>query len=340
MGGVAATTPRKLVLVLAATAAILTLPPPATRAATRPAPRLFAFYSRVDGSLARLEQVGGRVTVLAPNWYALDTATATISGGAPDPHVMELSRTLGFAVWPVVNATIGRSALISTAAGRAKVLASITGLASRYRLAGVTLDMEEMAPEHRRPFTTLLRKLARELHRQKRRLAVYALRRTRTEVRVSAYAYDWPKLAAAADLLLASGYNEHGQSTGPGPVTTRHGFRQLADYAAHISRRKVAPTMGAFGYRWPAGGGRAELVPSGQAELRWPMAATVGDADGRHLVSGGDQIYYESAEDLWARERTVRAVGSRWIGLFSLGREPARFWPGSTLGRASLRVRR
>ena len=235
----------------------------------------------------------------------------------------------------MVNAKVGSSPIIDTPENRAKVIASIAGLAATYRLAGITLDMESMQPEDRPAFTALVRGLARTLHRAKRRLAVYAMRRTREDVRVSAYAYDWPALARAADLLLASGYNEHGQSTGPGPSTTRSGFRALADYAAHISRRKVVPTMGAFGYRWPAGGKRAELVPSGVAETRWPGATPLGNLDGRHLATGGDQIYFESAEDLWARERTVRAVRSRWIGLFSLGREPARYWARSRVGRVA-----
>ena len=272
------------------------------------------------------------MSVLAPNWYALQNATAGIRGGAPDPQVVALSGKLGFRIWPVVNATVGSSPVIDTPENRAKVIASIAGLAATYRLAGITLDMESMQPEDRPAFTALVRGLARTLHRAKRRLAVYALRRTRKDVRISAYAYDWPALARAADLLLASGYNEHGQSTGPGPSTTRSGFRALADYAAHISRRKVVPTVGAFGYRWPAGGKRAELVPSGVAETRWPGATPLG-LDGRHLATGGDEIYFESAEDLWARERTVRAVRSRWIGLFSLGREPARYWARSRVGR-------
>jgi len=317
---------------LAILAACLALLAPDAQAATKRGPKLFAFYSRVGGAeLTRLEQVGRRVSVLAPNWYALDNRTVTIKGGVPDPRVMALSRTLGFAVWPVVNSTIGSSRLIDTADGRAKVVASITALAARHGLAGITLDMESLLPGKREAFTALVRYLSGELHRQGRRLAVYALRRTYTEVRRSAYAYDWPKIAGAADLLLASGYNEHGASTPPGPVTTRHGFRELAEYAARVSRRKVAPVIGAFGYRWPAGGGRAQLIPAGEAETRWPSATLIGSADGRQLVSGGDQIYYESAEDLWARERTVRAVRNRWIALFSLGREPARYWERSKI---------
>jgi hypothetical protein len=135
-------------------------------------------------------------------------------------------------------------------------------------------------------------------------------------------------LARAADLVLASGYNEHSATTAPGPVTTQAGFAALAAYAAATSEAKVAPTMGAFGYRWT--GGSARMISSADAERRWPAAAEVGSADDRS-VPGATPTWYESAEDLWAREQAARRAGTRWIGLFSLGREPERFWERSSV---------
>jgi len=118
--------------------------PQAAAAGSGRAPKLFAFWSNVPGGLRRLEEVGSRVDVLAPNWYTLSPADATIRGGRPNARVTSLSRSLGFAVWPVVNATMGGSALIDTPAGRTRIVERIGALAARYRLAGVTLDMEEM----------------------------------------------------------------------------------------------------------------------------------------------------------------------------------------------------
>ena len=297
--------------------------------ATGAAPKLFAFFSNVPGGLRRLEEVGGRVDVLAPNWYTLSPAGATVHGGRPNARVMALSRRLGFAVWPVVNATMRGSALIDTPAGRAQVVTRIGALAARYRLDGVTLDMEEMQPRQKASFSALARELAAALHAQHRKLAIYAVRRTATEVDDGAAAYDWAALAAAADLVLASGYNEHAATTTPGPVTTRAGFADLAAYAAATSRTKVAPVMGAFGYTWTGGG--ATMLSSANAERRWPVRAETGSADGRSVAAGSARTFFESAEDLWAREREARRAGARWIGLFTLGREPDRFWERSAI---------
>lgn len=300
-------------------------------AATGRVPKLFAFWAR-NGSvgLRRLAEIGSRVTVLAPNFYDLDETSGDIRGAAPDPKVMALSHRLGFSVWPVVNASMASSTLIDSPAGRTKVIRNISGLADQYNMSGVTLDMEEMAPDQQGEFTALVKGLATALHAHGRKLAVYAVRRTTARVNDSAAAYDWPALASAADLLIGSGYDEHGTGTGPGPVTTAQGFSDLLSYATSVSRTKVAPAIASFGWRWH-GSGDPQLIASEQAERRWPVASEIGDASEHVVKRGGDTIYYESAANMWAREQAVRRAGTAWIALFSLGREPERFWERSAL---------
>jgi hypothetical protein len=299
--------------------------PQAAPAASGRAPKLFAFYSAVPGASRRLEEIGSRVEVLAPNWYAMSPATGRTTGSAPDRRVLGLSRRLGFEVWPVVNATMNGSALIESPSGRSAVVRHISALAARHRLDGVTLDMEEMRPGQQAAFSALVAQLASGLHAQRRRLAVYAVRRTAAGAGDSAAAYDWAALARSADLVLASGYNEHGAATAPGPVATSAGFSEVAQYAASVSRSRVAPTLGAIGYRWPSSG-RGQMISSAEAERAWPVRAEVNSADGRSHGTGSTRAAFESAEDLWAREQAARRAGSQWIGLFSLGREPERFW--------------
>ena len=167
----------------------------------------------------------------------------------------KLSRSLGFAVWPVVNATMRGSALIDTPAGRTRIVARIGALAARYRLAGVTLDMEDMLPRKQASYSALVAQLAAALHAERRQLASTPSGAPRP-MSTTAPRPSSPALARAADLVLASGYNEHSATTTPGPVATRTGFAALASYAAATSRARVAPTMGAFGYRWTGGAAR------------------------------------------------------------------------------------
>lgn len=292
-----------------------------------PAPCLFAFVSRVEGDrhLERLRVAGRRVSVVAPNWYLLQLPGGRVSGGA-DGRVRRLARRHRIAVWPVVNARLGFAPALERGGERRRAARAIERLARREGFSGMTLDIEEVRPAERDDFSAFVREVARRLHRAGRWLGVYVPRRGAGRVTRSTAAYDWSALARSADLVLASGYNEHSAFARPGPVTTARGFRDVLRYAGRVSRSRVAPTVGAFGYSWPlVGGGPGRIVPSHEAErlrLDAPRGSRrVGGA--RTYVSGGREVWYETRAGLAERSRAARRAGFRWIGLFSLGREPA-----------------
>lgn len=285
------------------------------------APCLFAFLSNVEGDreLESLRRAERRVSVVAPNWYAVDRRLRVV-GGPPRSDVLRLARRSDTAVWPVVNARLGFTRVFSRGDRRRGAARALARLASRERFDGLTLDLEEVRPAEQRFFSAFVRDLARRLHRGGRRLAVYVPRRTAVGATRSTAAYAHRSLARSADLVLASGYNEHFAGGEPGPITTARGFREVVRYAAGISRSRVAPVLGAFGYSWPAGGGRAELIASYDAESQRRGGRRSGGAV--TYRSDGARVWYESAAGLEARVRAARRQRMRWVGLFSLGREP------------------
>lgn len=295
------------------------------RPAPGPPPKVFAFVSRLDGAeLERLEQVGARIDVVAPNWYSLDPASgllrAPIRGDAD--ALLQTARRHGVRVWPTVNALTGGSDAWTPPEARARIVASLRAAALGPGASGVTLDMEELRPRQRAAFSALIKEAAAGLHAVDRKLAVYVPRPGPGE----GASYDWRAIARHADLLLASGYNEHWAGGKPGPITTSKGFDAVTKRALELAgKRKAVPTLGAFGYRWPRNG-RGRLIATTDAQrLRGDRTHTRKDGAER-FRAGGDTIVYETAAGLRARARAARAAGARWIGLFSLGREPERFW--------------
>lgn len=302
--------------------------------AEAPPPRVFAFVSDRGGAeLARLRAVGARIDVVAPNWYALDAASGLLRG-APRDAVLAVAHKHGVRVWPVVNARTGGSRAWEPPAARARVVAALRAVALARGASGATLDMEELLPGQRAAFAALVHEAATALHAVHRRLAVYVPRRGR--------AYDWRALARHADLLLASGYNESHAGSRPGPVSTSAGFEAVVSRALDTAgQAKAVPLLGAFGYRWPAAG-RGELIASDDAlALRRRLRAPARIADGNERFrAGGATVVYATAAGLRARARDASRRGARWIGLFSLGREPAHFWVGLDTHRGTAVSRR
>jgi hypothetical protein len=322
-----------ITLVLCAAAAAAALASVVDRPDRRPPgppPKVFAFVSYHGGAeIERLQQVGGKIDVIAPNWFGLDPATGALRGpGRPGP-LLDVARAHGIAVWPTVNALTGGSRTWESRRARARIVEALLTAASLEGASGVTLDMEELRPVQRRAFSALVREAAARLHAADRKLAVYVPRPGPRE----GASYDWKAIAAHADLLLASGYNEHWARSAPGPTSTTRGFTGIVERALDLAgTQKAVPLLGAFGYRWPAEG-RGELISSADAR-RLRRGRTARHADGAaRFRAGGDTIVYETTTGLRRRAAAARATGAHWIGLFSLGREPARFWDGLETAR-------
>jgi spore germination protein YaaH len=318
----------------AAAIALVAAHPGAGERRPGPPPRVFAFVSDLGGAeLARLRETAHRIDVVAPNWYALDHATGALRSPRATSALLAAARAGGARVWPVVNARTGASRAWEPAAARERIGRSLLAAASAPGASGVTLDMEELRPAQRDAFTTLVREAAARLHAAGRKLAVYVPRPGPGE----GAAYDWAALAAHADLVLCAGYNEHWAGGPPGPVTTTPGFAAVLERALEqAGPARAVPLLGAFGYRW-APGAEGELLSTVDARrLRAARGATAVAADGsERFADGAATVVYETELGLRSRAAAARAAGARWIGLFSLGREPAGFWTRLATARAS-----
>jgi hypothetical protein len=314
-------------LVGLAAVAVLGITGPGADAPASPPRRVFAFLSRADGrELTRLAQIGRRISVLAPNWYELDVARGSMREPWDRTPVLAAARRAGVPVWPVVNARTGGSAAIDDPLSRARAVRAVVRVASDPAYAGVTLDVEELLATQRDSYSAFVREVASALSVRRRKLAVYAPRPTRGG---SALAYDWPALAAAADLLLVATYNETGPQGPPGPLDSSAGYADVLARAAAVSRERTAPIVGAIGYAWGRRGpGRLlSIVDAEQRRANCRARRTVADGNASYRC-GGDAIHYATVEGLRSRASAAGAAGFRWFALFSLGREPRSFWNG------------
>ncbi|HEX5192838.1 MAG TPA: hypothetical protein VFW09_08535 [Solirubrobacteraceae bacterium] len=301
--------------------------------AAGPPPHVFAFLSHAGGrERTELARVGRKISVLAPNWYALDLRTGAVRGPTGNSPILHEARRFGVGVWPVVNARAGGAALLHHRAVRRRLVHAIARIGTARGYAGVTIDIEELAARDRAAFSALVASVAARLHRHGRKLAVYA---PGTDGVGSGAAYDWSSLARSANLLLVSTYARGVGSPTPGPASSGASFAAAAGRAAAVSARRVAPTLEAVGYSWPAAGGRATIIPArGAARRRSGCRAKVRRRDGvASFRCHGHLVYYPTAHGLRAEARDARDHGIRWIGLFSLGREPSRFWKGLATAR-------
>jgi len=156
------------------------------------------------------------VNTLSPRWYFTDGNGAIAD--QTDPSLILWAKRNAKKVWAMVGNHADQDAtheMLSNAASRELAVESLTALAVKYRLDGLNLDFENVAPQDRTALTTFVASLARGLHANGMVLSVDVSPDRDTDW---TEAFDYAALGRQADYIVLMGYDEHyGGSPIPGP---------------------------------------------------------------------------------------------------------------------------
>ena len=299
-------------------------------------PRVFAFIRTGGAELAHLRLVARRIDVLAPNWYGLELPSGAVNARAPDPEIARLARRRGFAIWPVVNAQTDGEPLLGSAAVRGRVVSAVAATAARHRYPGITLDLEGVLAAQRDDYTALVAALAGGCIAPAGAWAsTFPVRRSATSPPIRPSAGRRPR----APPPPMTGRRWPAPPTWCSrPATTSIGGRRPGAHHDHgrLSLRarprrghlspEGRPAAGGLRLRLATGGrhGAARLHAGRRGARRARRGPSPPVRRGSHAYRTG--FWYQTGGGLRLRAALARKARMRWIGLFSLGREPLSFW--------------
>jgi spore germination protein YaaH len=224
---------------------------------------------------------------------------------------------------------------------RAAHRAAIMDLASRYGMAGVDIDYENLRARDRNVFTTFVRELAADARRQGVLLSVTVQPKLGERWSDGAGAADWGALCASVDRLQIMLYNLHSRATGPGPMATGRWIRGVLSYAnSQCDPARVVPVLKVSGMRWADGAVDGVQYDQAMALVRQHNALIARDTDDQvphftYAVNGRPHtVYYEDAVSLREKLAVIRSLGYRSVVLWSLGRQDPALFPLSASGEA------
>jgi len=215
---------------------------------------------------------------------------------------------------------------------RARVEEEILTAVRRYRLAGVTLDFEEVPAASVPGLVTLEREL-------RQGMGSGGLLLTQT-IGADADPQDIKRFAAATDYLFLMLYDEHYGKGTPGPVASQSWYQERArDMLRYMPASKAILAVGAYGYDWNDAGPSAsggeftfqEVLAKGREN---PGSARMGfdrvslnpymtwtDPDSTdHLV------WYLDGATGYNQVRAGRSLGAAGYAVWRLGAEDPAFW--------------
>jgi spore germination protein YaaH len=322
------------------------------------------YYTDENRSFESLQSNLREIGVLAPQSFRVD-AEGYVYGEVP-PRALDAARAAGVPVMPlVVNTGFDRgvaSALLRDPQARDRMAMYLAYLAARDGYAGWQLDFERLDPADRDLYPEFARRIADRLHRDDRLLSVTVVPRFSDAFpdipRTGRFftgewgaPYDFRALGAAVDFLTLMAYDQHNQSSPPGPVAGHEWVEAAVEYAvARVPPEKILLGIPFYGREWIDNEGsflsRSVAHSDVRALLTQPEVSLYWDERWRSPWlryrddAGWRTIWFEDRRSLAEKLKLVDQYGLRGFAAWRLGAEDPEFWPVAALARSSPRAAR
>ena len=288
-----------------------------------------------DGSLAivtpdgRLHPVppDGRLAIVAdPKLTAWLAAKAATGIELPMMGLMNNSDGTTFQ-------TSALAEMMASPGPRSKLINTAVQYALVQKHVGLVLDFESIPDKSQADFTRFVEELAKALHNQNLKLMV--------ALPAADWSYDYKSISEHADAIILMNYDQHWQTSPPGPIAAQDWFvRNIENISKIVPTSKLVMGIANYGYDWPA---KTKSDPHPAASpVTFQEGITTADESGADIDFDSDSLnldYSYSDEDgvvhtVWMLDgltaynelRASERAGVQGTALWRLGEEDPSIW--------------
>jgi cellulose synthase/poly-beta-1,6-N-acetylglucosamine synthase-like glycosyltransferase/peptidoglycan/xylan/chitin deacetylase (PgdA/CDA1 family) len=231
----------------------------------------------------------------------------------------------------------GAARMLASAAARAAFLDEVYQYAVSGNFAGLVINFEDLPALAHSNYVVLVTELSALLHTYSRLLFV--------AVPPANPNYEYLKLAAAADALIVTSYDEHYEAGNPGPLAGQGWFEAtLRERFNSIPANKLIVAIGSYGYDWAGPGvGKEisvqeawELLEQSGATFRFDRASlnpTFAYTD--DIEHTPHHVWYLDGVTGFNQIGAALAMRPAGLALWRLGTEDPSLWAAFARGRKS-----
>ncbi|MES2371962.1 MAG: glycosyltransferase [Bacteroidota bacterium] len=293
------------------------------------------FYVEWDNqSFFSLRKNISKMNLVLPEWFFIDPIADTlISKVEKDTRAFDLIKASGVKVMPMLsnsaNGKFNGAALhriFNDPKKTDRLVHDVVRLLHKYNFAGINVDFEELEENNDEVLINFERKLYDTLHK-KGFLVTQNVSPFNSD-------YNYAELNKYNDYLFLMAYDQHSESTKPGPVSSQKWIQSAVNnLAAKVSPSKIILNIAGYGYDW----GADTTVSVTYQEI----LTLARDSDGRiefdndtynlgfKYYDGKDKIHEVHFTDAATNFNTIRFAteyGLAGTALWRLGSEDDRLW--------------
>lgn len=282
------------------------------------------------GSFPSMKTFAKSMSAVGPFWFRA-TSDGTLET-KESQLVYDTAKGLGLAMYPLVTNKSGATdAILADPAIRTKVIDNIVKIARDKNYDGINIDFELLPPKHRDNLTAFMAELYPKMKSANKTVIISVFPQVDVSEDVSG-AYDYPELTKYADFLQIMLYDNHYESSPPGPVAPIDWYEKNLKYAIDQTGgpHKVIAGISAYGYDWSKGG-QGETVTYVDAIVRAEQKGGKieydEDSQAPHFKYDGHEVWFENAKSTSAKLDIVAKYKPAGIAIWRLGQEQPEIWP-------------
>jgi spore germination protein len=308
----------------------------------------------LPSSYDRMVKYGKNISAVAPFWYRLSPEDGSIlqqhhpEEGFTDKkmkRIIEKAHEQGMEVLMLVHNMLygGRvngkelaKEMLATGESRKAFIDNVEAVLGKFGYDGINIDIENIYVADRERFSTLIKELYERLSSKGYRVTVCVPAKTGDNLKNTwSGPFDYKEIAKYSDNVVIMTYDEHGYSSGPGPVASYGWVRDVMKYAVgQIPAGKILMGVPGYGFDWTVGkkGARyisysqaVNLASSKGAKIKWDNAARVPYF--KYTQNGqSHEVWFERKFSLEQKLDIVKEYNIGGIALWRIGLEDAGFW--------------
>jgi peptidoglycan-N-acetylglucosamine deacetylase len=300
-------------------------------------PIVFGYYVNWDpASIVSLRGNLSRLTHLVPEWLTLKNGKGDVDDSS-DEQVIRIAHDANLPILAEINNYLPERGwqagdlhrVLNDSDARDNLIDNIYSNLVEHKFAGVNIDFEQLGDRDREQMITFMSALSAKLKPAGLLLT--------ESIPTDDTAYDLKRLAAICDYVVPMVYDEHYQSSEPGPVASENWFYgQLEELKKVLPPSKTVIGFGNYGYDWIIGSTKGGVEVSygdviAAAEANKNSSATW-DAGMENPVlryqAGADkhEIWFLDAVTALNQVQDISDEGFRGVGLWRLGAEDPGLW--------------
>lgn len=306
-------------------------------------------------SYDRMAVNGSLISAVAPFWYRLspdspteiqehhtadETAPAdlkTIISKAHQDNIQVFALVQNMIYPGQVDGAGLAAKMLATAETRNTFINQLEGLIKEYGYDGINLDIEKINLNDREKFSLLVKELYQRLDPQGYKVTVCVPAKTQDNT-TNAWSgpFDYKAIGQYSHYVIIMTYDEHGYSSGPGPIASSGWVRNVAKYAVqNIPPEKILLGIPGYGFDWATGqkppkyisfAQAVELAASQGVNISWDNEGKVPYFKYRDIYRQDHQVWFENASSLTHKLDVVEEFNLKGIAIWRLGMEDPEYW--------------